>query len=258
MNIPRSGLIDEIAVQKALALLLCDNATLAKVPVMPETKLLMESELLVDALWTLPRAAFTVTTDGWVVNQGVSGLVGGGVLVEMPEMDTHSQGVSGPVATWRVGVVGFCELNTALVPGVGVGLTASQMCQAALDQLHNQNVYGLGTFVSDQAIRYARDWVDLKPGVSAYRVTLTATVGRVQSTRSVPATVAFAGGNCSLECPDPGATIYFTTDGTVPAASNPSTETFSAPFSVRSGTTVMFMTEKAGLINSQVHGATAP
>lgn len=261
MLIPKlQGLVDEIALQKSLALLLCDNTRLAQVPILPEIKLLEENELLVDALWTLPRSAFTITTDGWTVNQNqTGGLCGGGVLIEIPEMMTRSAGVSGPVATWKIGIVGMAELNTAFVTGVGIGFTSSQLCQIALDQLQHQNIYSFGTFETDsQGIQFARDWVELKPGISAHRINLLATVGRVQSTRSTPATVSITGGNCTLACTDGAATILYTLDGTVPTKSNPSTVAYSVPFPITSGQTVMFMTEKANTINSQILGAVAP
>lgn len=260
MNIPKlPTIVDEVAVQKALTLILCSSAALSTVPILPQVKLLMEADLLTDSLWTLPRAAFTITEDGWQVNQGATGLVGAGILVEMPEMDNDSPGVSGAPATWMASIVAFEERNTNFLTGTGIGISSSQLCQMVQDSLHLQNIYGIGTFQCVQAaIRQATDWEDRNPGIIAYRTTLRAKVGRVQTVRSEPVTAQFNLGLCTLTCSDNTATIYYTTDGSVPVAANPAAVKYSAPFNVTSGTTVMFGSTKTGLNQSQINGATAP
>ena len=268
MIIPKlPSIVDEIALQKSLALILADEARLAAVPILPEIKLLAESELLVDALWQLPRTAFKLTEDGWVVNQTDPnvGTVGNGILIEMPEMDYDSPGVrNGSPATWKVGIVGFCEPNIAFTHGVGTNFTSSQLCQIALDVFQMLNIYGLGTFKTEQqAIKAAHDWVSMKPGVSAHRLTITATVGRLSSQRSANVTAAFAGpvngiDTVTLSCSDGAASVYYTTDGSEPVASNNCATLYSAPFTVASGLTVKFASKKTGLILSEILGAIAP
>lgn len=262
MNIPTlPNLVDEIALMKTLALVLRDEARLAAVPVMPEVKFLMESETALDVLWTLPVSGFINTADGFdVIQGGATGTVGNGILVEMPEMDDNSPGVrNGSPATWKVGIVGFCEPNVAFTPGIGSGFTASQLCQIAQDVTQMLNIYGFGTFKSDaSAIKAANDWTSLKPGVTAYRLTIGATVGRVVSQRSANVTASFNAGLCTLTCTDGAAAIYFTTDGTPPVKSNPNATLYSAPFAVDSGSTINFASRKAGTVVSHIWGSTAP
>ncbi len=261
MNIPAlANLVDEIAVQKLVALLLRDDDRLAAVPVLPEVKFAQESEISVDALWTLPAGAITVTKDGFNVGQAVDGTVGCGLLVEMPEMDDNSPGVrEGQPATWRIPVVGFCEPNVAFLTGVGTGFTSSQLCQIAQDVLSLVDVYGFGTLkVEGQTIRSANDWASLKPGVAAHRITFTATVGRVVSPRSSPGVVTFDAGLCSIACSDGSAEVRYTTDGTPPTKSNPAAIVYSAPFAVASGALVLCATRAASKVTSHLRGAVAP
>lgn len=262
MNIPTlNALVDEIALQKCIALILRDEARLAAVPVMPEVKFLMDAEITLDALWQLPVSAFTNTADGFVVVQGgATGTVGNGILVEMPEMEKRSPGVrSGDPATWKVGIVGFCEPNTAFATGVGSGFTSSQLCQIADDVFQMLNVYGFGTMQGDgSGIKAANDWTSLNPGVTAHRLTLTATVGRVVSARSTNVTASFAGGLCTLACSDGAAAIWYSVDRTPPVSSNPNAALYATPFAVDSGTTVMFSSRKSGVVVSQIWGAVAP
>ena len=262
MNIPTLPvLVDEIALQKTIALILRDEIRLAAVPIMPEVKFLMDAEIALDALWQLPVSAFTNTADGFEVTQGgATGTVGNGILIEMPEMDDNSPGVrQGSPATWKVGIVGFCEPNTAFTTGVGSAFTSSQLCQIAQDVFQMLNIYGFGTFKSEaSAIKAANDWTSLKPGVTAHRFTITATVGRVVSQRSANVTAGFNAGNCTLTCSDGAAAVYYTTDGTPPVKSNPNATLYATPFAVDSGMTVMFSSRKSGVVVSQILGATAP
>ena len=336
MNVPAITLVDEIALQKAIALILCSDSRLVNVPVVPEIKFLQESELALNAIWTMPRSAFTVTATGWQVNatayanlitpgtydgtgsftqngltignpysfifgendlsfnDGITdhlsvggtvyfvatsasivltgtpdlavtatlqtnALVGGGILVEQPEMDSNSPGVSGPAATWKVPIVGFVEPNTAFVPNVGIGFTSSQLCQIALDILQNLFSYQYGTFqIEQQAIKAANDRQTESPGIAAHRVVVKATIGRVQSVRSVSVTAIFGGGNCTLTCADGTASILYTTDLSEPVTANPNAIAYAGPFAVASGAVIKFASHKAGTIVSQIVGAQSP
>ena len=246
---------------KALTLILRDEPRFAAVPMLPEYKFLMDADVALDALWTLPVTAFVNTPDGFDVNPAATvGTVGNGILIEMPEMDDNSPGVrNGSPATWKVGIVGFCEPNTAFTSKVGTGFTSSQLCQIAQDVTQMLNIYGFGTFKSDvSAIKSATDWTGLKPGITAHRLTIGATIGRVVSQRSANAFATFNAGQCTLTCSDNTASIFYTGDGTMPVASNPRTQPYAAPFAVQSGQTIMFATKKTGTVTSQVLGAVAP
>ena len=261
-TIPKlNGIVDEIALMKSIALIIADDARLAKVPVMPQIKFLADGELLEDILWQLPRSAFTLTADGWTVNTAVTPgqPVGAGILIEMPEMDTDSPKVSGTPATWRVPIVAFQEINTNFLPGLGIGITSGQLCQIVLDICQNLYIFGYGTFNPEQgAIKAAQDWTSLKPGIEAHRLTLTGTVGRVQSTRSAIVQASFAAGDCILTCADGAAKVLFTTDFTEPVETNPNAQVYSVPFAVLSGTIVKCASKAAGKILSSITGGLAP
>src|SRR5271157_632891 len=95
-----SGITDLVALQNAVTFLLLDDPRLANTPVVPEFKLQMTSDQAVECLWKQPRNAFTLTPTGFSLNGGVTGLVGAGLLVEMPEATSNSPGVTGPPLTW--------------------------------------------------------------------------------------------------------------------------------------------------------------
>jgi hypothetical protein len=262
MNVPAlTGFLDEIALQKAIAMIVADDSRLSIVPVIPEIKLLQESELLLDCLWTLPRNAIAVTPTGWQISQGDAqgGLVGAGILIEMPEMEVESTNVSGPPAAWTVGIVAFQEPNTNFVANVGIGITSSQLCQIATDILHLLEIAGFGTFSADRSgIKSAHDWQTMKPGIVAHRLTIRSRVGRTQSKRSAAVQCTFGGGVCTLSCSDSSAIVRYTTDGSMPLAINPSAQIYSAPFSVDSGTTVTYCSQQTGTVNSQIYKSTSP
>ena len=261
-SIPKlAGIVDEVSLQKSIALIIADDARLALVPVMPQIKFLADGELLEDILWQLPRSAFTLTADGWTVNTAVTPgqPVGAGILIEMPEMDTDSPKVSGTPATWRVPIVAFQEINTNFLPGVGIGITSGQLCQIVLDICQNLYIFGYGTFNPEQgAIKAANDWTSLKPGIEAHRLTLTGMVGRVQSQRSAMVVPSFNAGECTLTCADGTASLFYTTDFTEPVQTNPNTQPYAGPFPVDSGTVVKCSSKTAGKILSSITGAQAP
>ncbi len=261
-SIPKlAGIVDEVSLQKSIALIIADDARLALVPVMPQIKFLADGELLEDILWQLPRSAFTLTADGWTVNTAVTPgqPVGAGILIEMPEMDTDSPKVSGTPATWRIPIVAFQEVNANFLPGTGIGITSGQLCQIALDICQNLFIFGYGTFNPESgAIKPATDWTSLKPGIEAHRLNLTGTVGRKQTPRSAAVVPTIAGGVCTLSCADGAATVLYTTDFTEPVSTNPNATPYSAPFNVASGEVVKCASKAAGKILSPIVGAVAP
>ena len=264
MNIPKlTNIVDEIALESAVSLILLDNAFLANVPILPEIKGLIENSQMADVLWTLPRSAFTLSDTGWKINKdAAAGLVGGGILIEIPEMNTDSPSVSGPPATWKIGIVGMVEVNTALVAGTGIGMTSSQLCQIALDQLHLQNIFGFGTLKAERgAITAAHDWMQMKPGITAHRVTLSATIGRTQTKRSAAVSAVFGSSQCTLSCTDGSAAIYYVLNGvpgSVPVAANPAAILYAGPFNVNSGDKVLAASKSSVTILSEIFGYTAP
>ena len=279
MNVPvLPGIVDLVALQRIVAAILADDPRLAYVPVALEMDFYMENITTVDALWTLPRSAITLTPTGMVLNASATpGPCGAGLLVEMPGATSDSPGVSGPPMTWDVNVVAFEErnanflgANSASQPGTTVGtcIMSEQLAQLAQDVLHLQFIYGFGTLQSKSAtVAPAHDWMQRCPGIVCNRAALKAVVGRQQTTRTAAATPTITGGVCMIACADPLAAIYYTIDGSAPVAANvgqqnpgPSgtgAQLYTLPFAVASGTTVLCAARSPGLILSPVRGATA-
>ena len=261
MNIPiLQGIIDLTQLQNTMALLLCDDDRLAAVPVLPEIKLHQESELMVDALWTLPRNAFKILPTGWEISQsGSAGATGCGLLVEHVEATCPAPNVSGPPLTWKVHIVAFEERNANLTPGTGIGLMSEQLAQLVLDVLAGQYIYGLGAFTpSSTPIAPAHDWMSLKPGIFATRATVEATVKRPQSVRSLPPSATFGAGQCTLACADAAAEIRYTLDGSMPLRTNTRSQVYNSAFAVNSGDQILAATRAAGKIGSAIIGFAAP
>lgn len=274
-----NSVVDLVALQNFVTLLLLDDPRLDAVPIVPEIKFHMESDQQVDALWTLPRSSFVVSPSGveTVDSSGTSGgnnaaassLVGAGLLVEMPGANCDSPAVTGPPLTWEVNVVAMEERNTNFLPGTGTCVTSEQLAQIVLDVLHKQAVFGYGTLQANrQAISPAHDWMSMKPGIVAYRASLRADAGRKQTQRSANVAASWSGDTLTLTCADAGASIWYTTDGSVPCAANAiqgsaagvGATLYTLPFAVTSGTQVLFASKNltAGTLLSAVSTATAP
>ena len=262
MKVPQiAGTSDVVGLQNAIALVLLADARLKDVPVMLEIHLHAEADAVVDMLWGLPRSSFTVTPDGVTINSTPSagGRVGAGILIEMPKSSTSNPAVSGPPSDWDIEIVSFDERNTNLTPTVGLGILSEQLAQVVKDILHKLYIFTYGELVADKNwMTPAKDWMDMKPGVFANRTSLRATVGVNQTPRSALVTLGFSGGNCSLTCADGSARILYTTDGTMPVASNSNAVEYSAPFAADPGVLVLAASSKAGLNTSPINGATAP
>lgn len=264
MNVPQLNVIDLVGLQSAIALLLCDEPRLNLVPIVPEIKLHQESDLSVDAIWTVPRSAFTITPSGMTVNQqlnfsGPPAAVGSGILIEMPTGTTTSQNVTGPPTTWEVSVVAFEERNTNLTAVTGIGIMSEQLCQIVKDCLHLQQIFGYGCLKAMRTwFEPAHDWMGMKPGIIANRVKFEGIASNSQTTRSPAVIISFLGGNCALTCSDTNAVLSYTIDGTVPVAANTNAQNYVAPFAVNSGDMIMAASRSQGKILSEIFGAFAP
>jgi hypothetical protein len=275
MVIPQLNTIVNLnALQIAVTQLLLDDPRLANTPIVPELKFIMESDQSVDALWMLPSSAFVVTPSGVFINDQTppsGSLVGAGLLIEMPGASTDSPKVSGPPLVWDINIVAFEERNTNFLAGTGTLITAEQYALIVLDILHLKEVYQFGTLTAKtNALTLAHDWMQMKPGIYAFRASLQAVVGRNQSGRSKPVVIAFTAGSgtdtVTLTCADGAASVYYTTDQSMPVSANvkPNNQPgigatlYTAPFVVNSGTLVLAASSKPGLVGSSVLGSIAP
>lgn len=272
MIVPQqSGITDLVALQVNTVLALLSDPRIT-CPVLPEISFYMQSDQQIDALWMMPQSAFTVTPQGnfVYVPQSPGGLVGAGMLVEMPSMSSNSPGVTGSPATWDVTIVTFEERNTNFLQGTGNFVTSEQFAQLAIDILHLQYMGPqFNTLqVKQGAITPAHDFMEQKPGIMAWRTNFTSTAGRNQSVRSIPVTIAFDGVNCTLTAAG-AAAIYYTTDGSMPCSGNVINNTqwtnppgigatlYTVPFAVTSGTVVYAASQNPGNTLSLVRYSTA-
>ena len=258
---------DFIALANTFALLLASDDRLQYVPVIPEYKLLMDSELATDILWTLPRACIQLTGTGWNVNTTVPDdpsqmpPVGCGLLVEMPTFVATATAVTGPPATTEINVVAFEERNINWTSGTGIFISVEQLASIALDVMHLWGHGLYGTFKAKPGMNPspARDWMEQKPGIMAYRATVHGMIGRQQTQRETVVTFNFSGGMCTLGCIDVAATIYYTLDGSCPVKANPQAVKYSGPFpSPASGSLVFASAWAPGLVNGPANKGIAP
>lgn len=268
---PLSSVVDLTGLQNAVALILMSDDRLAQVPVIPEWKLHMESDVQVDALWTLPRSCFRVTGGSVEVQnvaedsndpQNTTNPVGAGLLVEMPEGSTAGSNPTGPPLNWDIHVVAFEERNVSWNPATGAMVTAEQLAQVVLDILHLQVYHLFGTISAKVSgtIGPARDWMSLpgKEGLNVWRATLRSTQARDQTPRTQVAQCSFDSGQATLACPDPAAVIRYTLDGTAPVSANPSALQYNGPFAVPSGTLVLYGAKSPGRLAGPINGKVAP
>jgi hypothetical protein len=270
MNVPiLKGLTDLVYLENAITTVLLDDPRMV-CPVIPEVKLVAESDQSVNALWTLPRSCFQVTPNGvQIVSGGDPGPVGAGLMIEMPQMTATSPNVSGPPATWDISIVAFEERNTNFTSGTGTGITSEQYCELIIDNLQLFYFWQYGAIkVKQQAITPAHDWMGLMPGIFANRANFEATVGRKQTQRTLAPQPTISNGMCSITNPDPNALVFYTTDLSAPCQANINSANppgigatlYTAPFAVTSGTTVLTAARNFtnGYTLSAVNGLTAP
>lgn len=232
-------MIDLLQIQEDCFGLLLSAPLLANVNVVLERKLLTQSAVELDTIWTTNR----------------NGRSGAGILVEMPFIDVPGKQSPGPTQNLRPSFLAFQNGDMALTPDVGVGLTAEEIAQRILDALHMQELQGIGTlYAIDRAVEPAREFEPLL----AYRVTLFLKAATTaQTARCAPVTVSVAAGSATLTCTTSGAEIFYTLDGSLPVnaqAKNPVTEEtinaqaqlYTAPFAVTAGQVLRAVAFKAG------------
>ena len=230
----------------------------------------MENDQSIEALWSLPRTAFTISPNSITINPGAApGPVGAGLLVEMPGFTVNSPKVRGSPATWDINIVAMEERNTNFLAGTGTLITSEQYAELCVDIFQLAYIFPYGTLtVKQNAISPAHDWMQIRPGIVAYRTSFEATVGRKQSTPTLAAQPMIAGGMCTINVPDGLSVAYYTTDGSMPVSSNSNPNNpagvgatiYTAPFAVTSGTTVLCAARNPnpGYILSSINGALAP
>jgi Chitobiase/beta-hexosaminidase C-terminal domain len=227
-------MINLLQIQKDVFGLLMSAPQLATVSIALEQKFILQAELQADSVWQIIR----------------NGKSGNGVLIEIPEIESTANNVSGPPQTVILKFVSFQNGDAALVPNSGSGLFAEEVEQFILDALHLQSFGKFGTIQVDGKFSSpARDY----PGVNARRLTLKIKpLASRQTPRTAPVNCALQpdGVTMVLNCTTPGATIVYTLDGSFP--SNPAvaidplsnqpvnaqSKVYAAPFQLPPGATL--------------------
>jgi len=211
--------------------LLMSAPQLATVNIVLEKKFIVESQIEMDAVWLTVR----------------NGKSGDGLLIEVPDIESGGNNVSGPPQVVILNFVSFQNGDGAFTD-VGGGLFAEEIEQYVLDALHLQSFGKLGTIQADGKLSTpARDY----PGINARRLTLKI---KPLASRQTPRTATLQiditdPQNVTLACATPGAKICYTIDGSFPsdpdvaiaplsdppAPLNPQSKIYTAPFAAQSG-----------------------
>ena len=195
-----------------------------------------------------------------------NGKTGVGILVNLPSADPAEDrdipGAQMDILIW-LDILSKDDIN--LVASNGARLSAEDVLVITwllLNQWRNAAL-GSGSLYVD-----GFDPIEDRKGAYGFRLQL-----RLRSAQDEPVKVdapiaTFAGGNCTLTVQAAGATIYYTTDGSLPGpwTANPggtanTSTTYSGSFTVASGTVILasaFIPNSTSTVGSDVRSYTAP
>ena len=186
--------------------------------------------------------------------KGRGGKVGAAVLVNMPVLSVSDPDVPGP-RTSIVQTLTVLEHPTINAGSTGCGKTAEQIALSLLQLFHHFNPAGISqVFVGSTAAIVPEGGFD---GLVGYTVTLQAPLQlsaqrKVATPRIAAAPTSGLPATVTITCATVGASIYTTTDGSYPSASNPNATLYAAPFEVAAAATVRATASLSGLQQSDV------
>ena len=198
---------------------------------------------------------------------GRNGLVGAGILINLPSADPSPDAdVPGAQMNTLCWLDILVKDDISLVLSNGAGITAEEILVITwllLNQWLNQSV-GSGNMFVD-----GFDPIEDKQGAYGYRIQIRLRMAQDQPDKVAAPVISFDGnGNCTLTCGTAGATIYYTMDQSFPGPwkANPGgtvnkSQIYNGAFPVESGRTILaaaFIPTDPNSIGSDVWAATAP
>jgi Fn3 associated len=182
---------------------------------------------------------------------GRSGKVGACIMVQMPVLDVVDPDLPGPktAITQSMLVVEDPTLNAG---DKGTGKSAEEIAIAVLQLTHHFIPFGVTqVFVGQPNAIVPVSDLD---GLPAYLVSVSTFVQlRRPSKLGRPVISSAAGAGVSLDVTLTGSgSIYYTTDESYPASTNPEATLYTAPFNITEDTTVRAAAEQPGFQQSDI------
>jgi hypothetical protein len=185
-----------------------------------------------------------------------NGRKGCGLTVRMPAIRGLQPNVApaqGEILV-AVDVVEIPEVN--FNPG-GTQVTAEEAARAVRAALHQFAIEGkILLYQDEKAIEPLAGLEKEFPGCLGYRVHLRGRMSEAAAGKGSLPGISAAGQTVSFSTSDPGAAIYYTTDGGFPGPGNEGSLIYRGPFAVSPGTVVRWAGYAAGLTGSDAGQAT--
>ena len=196
---------------------------------------------------------------------GRNGKVGAGILIGLPYVDPVDDDIPGAQFDVNLPLDFLVKDDLSLALSNGAGLTAEQiviigwlLMAQFLNQAAGSGNWYLAGF----------DPIEDKKGAYGYRLILKVRGSNDQPPKCAAPTCTWAGDTFTLNCATPGATIYYTLDGSFPGPYTPpagypanTSVVYAAPVAVASGTVVLataFILNSTTTIGSDVWTFAAP
>jgi hypothetical protein len=185
-----------------------------------------------------------------------NGRKGCGLTVRMPGIHGLQPDVTpaqGDILV-AVDVVEIPEIN--FNPG-GTQVTAEEAARAARATLHQFAIEGKIILYQDEKAMTPIAGLEKEfPGCLGYRVLLRGRMSEEAEAKCVLPEISAPGQTVTLTAGNPGATVYYTTDGSFPGSGNAAVQVYTEPFTVSSGTVVRWAAYLAGYLGSDAGEAT--
>lgn len=184
-----------------------------------------------------------------------AGKSGAAVIVKMPSATVQFPNVPGPRFDLVYSVTVLENPLVNMGAANGTLKSAEDIALNVLNLLHHFVIgdFGMALVATGEALRSLG--ID-DNGRIAYDCFLTMKLGLSKPNKVITPAISGTAGAVIISTLTPGATILYTTDGTYPWSGNAGVLTYSAPFSVASGTVVRSVATKTALQASDLAAKT--